>query len=217
MKTSEETRLPSLMEVRDRLRMVKERQIPGYTLDSLAKLCGTDQSTLSRIMTGRNQNPSYIIVKCVIEKVDAKRSTHTSQPDITAKDIMSESELIFASPSDHISTAVKKMLDDDLSQLPVIEDNKVVGSITDKILLRALNNIDSEYVRDIMGKPFEVISLDEPIESIRNHLLIEDRYPAVLVSINNAGRTYGIITKFDLLKADYKMKRKPQQMYESST
>ena len=39
---------------------------------------------------------------------------------------MSEKELIYASPSDHISAAVKNMVDDDLSQLPVIEDNKVV-------------------------------------------------------------------------------------------
>jgi len=90
-------------------------------------------------------------------------------------------------------------MEKEISQLPVIEGERVVGSITENDLVRAVvemgANAENLRVMDIMGEPFPAVGLEESLGVISK--LLYD-YPAVLVV--EEGRIVGIITKQDVMK-----------------
>jgi len=117
-----------------------------------------------------------------------------------AKDIMT-GNIIFVSSKDRLSKAIKKFKDYGYSQLPVIDKEVSVGSITDNIIRDVISKFENRreikalYVKEVMGEPFPQISENTPVKII-SYLLTE--YQAVLVS--REGKIVGIITKSDLLK-----------------
>ena len=88
------------------------------------------------------------------------------------------------------------MIKNDFSQLPVIDNGIVKGSITDRLLVRLGESGRVSRIREIMEKRFPVVDPDTKLETLR-HLL--DEYHAVLIDKGN--KDYGIVTKHDLLKA----------------
>jgi predicted transcriptional regulator len=100
-----------------------------------------------------------------------------------------------------VEEAKKLMIKNDYSQLPVIDNGIVKGSITDRLLVRQKTATSAAAprqvkVRDIMERRFPVVDPDTKIETLR-HLLEE--YHAVLV--DKGKKEYGIVTKHDLLRA----------------
>ena len=97
-----------------------------------------------------------------------------------------------------IKEAVKLMTDYNISQLPLIEDGKNLGSITAKKIQKIiidnpeLKNADIDLIKEL---PFPEIEDTWDIKDISNLLT---NYSAVLVKKNN--RYIGIITDADLLK-----------------
>ena len=79
------------------------------------------------------------------------------------------------------------MLKYNFSQLPVIDNGMVKGSITDKLLVALDPSLLKGRIIDVMGKRFPVVDSDMKAESVR-HLL--DEYPAILV--DRGDRQYGI-------------------------
>ena len=87
-----------------------------------------------------------------------------------------------------------------VSQLPVIEEDKFVGSIEDAQLISALGNDPSardKEVRSYMGKPFPIVQSSDPLSAVSKHFT--DSNGAVLVDLGQ-GR-YQIITRHDLVAA----------------
>jgi predicted transcriptional regulator len=115
----------------------------------------------------------------------------------TASDIMA-TNVEHVSTSQTVEDALKLMLRNDYSQLPVIDHGIVKGSITDRQLLRHVDSTNSRQakIRDVMERRFPVVDPDTKLETLR-HLL--DEYHAVLVDKGN--KEYGIVTKHDLLRA----------------
>ena len=88
-----------------------------------------------------------------------------------------------------------------ISQLPVFESGRVVGSITEKTILKILSETRSptdafkKRISDVMDDPFPTVSDETPVELLYQLLTFIE---AVLVTERNVVK--GIVTKTDLLK-----------------
>jgi len=94
--------------------------------------------------------------------------------------------------------ALRVMQSSDISQIPIFEEKKLIGTIyEDKILNLALQGKDLRklVIREVMGKPLPQVPRDAPIERV-THLLSHEG-PAVFVEMGNGH--FEILTKFDLM------------------
>jgi len=106
-------------------------------------------------------------------------------------------ELIIVSPNDLVAAALAKMNELGLTQIPVLEDGKSVGSLRENHLLsKVFNDRDllEAPVSQVMDKSFPTVDVDDDINSVSRKLRTS---PAVL--IEEYGRITGIITRHDVL------------------
>jgi cystathionine beta-synthase len=102
------------------------------------------------------------------------------------------------SPSERGIAALKRMRDLDASQMPVIEEGAVVGTVHEDDLVNAVlsgKDLSAIIVREMMRAPLPVVRKDATLEEITQY--IPGRFPALLVELG-AGK-FDIITKFDLV------------------
>jgi len=128
-----------------------------------------------------------------------------SQVPLRAEDVVRakkqagrDRELISAEPFQTVFHALRVMQSSDISQLPIFEEKKLIGTIyEDKILNLALQGKDLRklVIREVMGKPLPLVPRDAPIERV-THLLSHEG-PAVFVEMSNGH--FEILTKFDLM------------------
>jgi CBS domain-containing protein len=107
-------------------------------------------------------------------------------------------ELIFVSPEELVSEAIDRMNKTGVTQIPVIEEHKSVGSLREShILAKLLENRDllSAKVRDVMDESFPVVDVDASLAAITPKL---QESPAVL--LEDFKRITGIITRSDVLE-----------------
>lgn len=105
--------------------------------------------------------------------------------------------LVAVSPKDKVSDALHLMNVHGLSQLPVLEDNRSVGSLREgRLMSKVLANRDLLHspVSEVMEKGFPVVNEDLSVEKAAKYL--KDS-PAIL--IEEYGRIVGIITRYDVL------------------
>jgi predicted transcriptional regulator len=91
------------------------------------------------------------------------------------------------------------MKDANISQMPVIEEHRSIGIISESIILESLLNNKGDKVKDIMEDSAPVVSKNSTASAISNLLRF---YPLVLVS--DGGQLIGVVTKSDLLGKLYK-------------
>jgi len=106
--------------------------------------------------------------------------------------------LIFVEPTDTVRAALEKMKKFNISQIPVLQGSKSVGSVEEgEAMAKVLENNDllKGAVKHVMNKSFPVVTFTETIENAKTHLTRHN--PAVL--IEKSGTIVGIITKSDLL------------------
>jgi len=107
-------------------------------------------------------------------------------------------ELIVVGPNRTVYQALQSMQQQDISQLPVFEDDRPVGTIfEDKILNLALQGKDLRklIVREVMGAALPQVPSNAPIERV-THLLSHES-PAVFVEMEDG--KLEVLTKFDLM------------------
>ncbi len=105
-----------------------------------------------------------------------------------------------------VMRAVELMRRYTVSQLPVIESGRPVGSIREEALLARLvkkAELREAQVREIMDKPFPVVNVREDLEEVCKLLLRGN--PAVLVGTGDD--LQGIVTRFDVV--EYLSRRAP--------
>ena len=167
--------------------MKKLRLEAGLTQKALALRVGISQAHIAKIEQ---------------DKVDPRLSTvnrvlSVLKPSVERKcrDIMTRG-VFFAKFNDTVMKASETMVRNAVSQLPVLDGNRVVGTITEQGIVRNLNaNLASEKVAKIMDQPLPEAQEDTSIETVRTML---ERNPAVL--IRRGKESNGIITRADLLK-----------------
>ena len=106
--------------------------------------------------------------------------------------------VVSTSPGAPVRQALGLMTLHDVSQLPVMEGDNCVGSVSDwSLSQKSLEDpkLLDATVSEIMDSPFPMIAADQPIESVVK--LLSKSNPAVLVRRN--GSIEGIVTRSDML------------------
>lgn len=163
--------------------------------EELSKIINVKQSTISR-MENEEIDPPYSKVKEVFEFLEHETMIRKKK-EKKATDIMSNNP-IFINSRSSVKEAVELMNKYNISQLPILDDNKNLGSITAKKIQKIiidnheLINAEIDLIKQL---PFPEVEKDWDIKDISNLLI---NYPAVLVK--DHGTYIGIITDADLLK-----------------
>jgi len=106
-------------------------------------------------------------------------------------------DLIFVGPDDVVKDALAKMDENAVTQIPVLEEHRSVGSLREShVLAKLLTNRELlvAKVSEVMDKSFPVVEMDANLSDIKSKL---QKSPAVL--IEDFKRITGIITRSDVL------------------
>lgn len=171
----------------------KIRKKLGMTQTELANRANVSQSLIAKIESGRI-DPTYTKTK----RIFAALSDLEKKEEVKAEQLMT-SRIISIPPYASIKEAIDKMKKSQISQLPVMEDNKLVGLVTESTILDALLNSKGKNVKDVMQESPPIVPKTTSVQVISNLL---KHYPMVLVS--EEGKLVGLITKSDLLGRLYK-------------
>ena len=170
----------------------KFRKELGITQEELAERAGVTQAYIAKLETGK-VDPRLSTFNRILQALkECKKSR------FTAKELMS-SPIIGVKPYETVEYVVKLMNEYNISQVPVVAGNKVVGSITEKTLVRKsfeYEDLLSKKAMEIMEEPFPIVNEYESIEVVK--YLLEE-HPAIIVQ-NREGKPEGIITRSDLFK-----------------
>ncbi len=106
--------------------------------------------------------------------------------------------LLSVAPEAKVREALQIMEERNVSQLPVIEEQRCVGSLEESTLLGQVletSTLLEQPVRGVMEASFPIVHHDDTLEHAK--YLLARRYPAILVQEH--GKFVGIITKYDLI------------------
>lgn len=124
--------------------------------------------------------------------------------EMRVKDIITNKEdksFITIQINETVRQAFKLMKDNDISQMPVMQNGTIVGSITESAVLSFLLenpiNHSESSVEKIMGEAFPVVSDDLPFTQLSRY--IGRKIPAVMAK-DKAGNMH-IITQYDIIQA----------------
>jgi cystathionine beta-synthase len=121
----------------------------------------------------------------------------------TAKDLIAahrELPLMMCYSGELIENVVRKMRQYHISQMPVMQEGKIIGSIDDRALFEAVTDdrkMMTEPVSKVMGEPFPMVNEAATLEQLSK--MISKEVPAVLVELQDGG--HHIITRHDLIAA----------------
>ena len=169
------------------------RKSLGLTQSELAKKANVSQSLIAKIESGKI-DPTFTKTKKIFETLNYMEK----KEEIKAEEVMN-AKIISVSPKDDIKDSISKMKKFGISQMPVIDEHKAIGLISESTLLDALMTNKGKKVEDIMEEAPPTVSKTASIRVISSLL---HHYPMVLVS--DSGKLIGLITKADLLAKLYK-------------
>ncbi len=110
--------------------------------------------------------------------------------------------LVWAAPTDKVADALSKMNEMGLTQIPVLEEGKPVGSLREnRALAKVVRNRDllDSPVTEVMEASFPTVDVDASANEVTRRL---QSSPAVLVE--EYGRIVGIVTRHDVLDMSLK-------------
>lgn len=170
----------------------KIRKELGITQEELARKAGVTQAYIAKLESGKVDPRLSTFNRILQALLECKRALPK------AKDVMS-SPVISVKPYEKVETVIKLMNSHNISQIPVISGSKVVGSVTERSLVRRSLEYEDIYDRkvlEVMDEPFPIVNEEEDLEVVK--YLLEE-HPAVLVQ-DRTGRIVGIITRVDIFK-----------------
>ena len=181
--------LPSLSEIKIR------RKSAGLTQQELSKLSGVSQSLIAKIESGR-LSPGFEKARQLFDCIERLHEENS----VSAEKIMHR-HVYSVSPSDSVKRAVLLMEKNSVSQLPVIANDRSIGSITEKGVLSMLGKLPNAVdlaktkVKGVMEEALPIVQENTPVKLVSAMLSF---HAAVLVG--KKGKITGIISKSDLLK-----------------
>jgi len=113
------------------------------------------------------------------------------------KEVNAPQALVFVTPQDKLAEALAKMNELGLTQIPVLEDGRPVGSLRENRVLAKVvrdRSLLESAVSEVMEASFPTVDVDAGAQEVMRLL---QRSPAVLVE--EYGRITGIITRHDVL------------------
>ena len=166
-----------------------KRRILGISQRELARHVGTSQGTIAKIESGK-MVPNYVMGGKIFDALYA-----IERRGETTVDKLIDRKAITVSPEDMIKKAARKMARQGFSNLPVISDGKVVGRITEKILLEAGKENYENACKNFMGAPLPSVAEKTPVSIVRDLL---KREPLVVV-VGKGGKLKGVVSRIDIL------------------
>jgi len=159
----------------------------GLTQKKLAVLAGVSQAHVAKIEQGK-VDPRLSTVNRILGVLKPGQERK-------CRDFMTRG-VIFAKSKESVFKASEIMVRNAVSQLPVLDGNRVVGTITEQSIVRNLkSDLASEKTGKVMDPPLPDVQEDTTIEAVRAML---EHSPGVLVK--RGREIVGIITRSDLLK-----------------
>jgi predicted transcriptional regulator len=184
-------RFPRIEEIK------KIRKQLDLTQNELAKLANVSQSTIAKLEKN-SISASYEIVTRVFEALD--NVGRNRKINKTVRDVY-HSPVTSVHKDATLVEASELMKKKGFSQLPVMNSENVVGSISEQTILEILRSgvgveeMSRIKVEDVMNEAYPVIPDTTPVETVASLLTYSS---AVLVQ--KKGKIAGIVTKSDLLK-----------------
>lgn len=127
--------------------------------------------------------------------------------DLTVADLMTD-RVISVSPETTIQRAIRIMVRRSIRHLPVVEDDRVIGILSDRnvrVMLTAYTDADrrrhyleTTTVADKASHPVTTVRLDASAQDAAR-IFVESRIGCLPV-VGEDGRILGILTQTDLLK-----------------
>lgn len=108
--------------------------------------------------------------------------------------------LVYVTPKQLVSDALALVTESNISQIPVIDNDAFVGSISEKELLRKIvadPELAQANVMKVIEPAFPWVNIETPLEEVSQQLTKQNE--AVMVRDN--GGNYHIITHYDIFKA----------------
>src|SRR3989338_1062594 len=189
--------LPQLSDIK-----IRRKQL-GITQSELAQQTSVSQSLIAKIESGK-VIPSYENAKKLFDYLDSVEEKN----QMIAGDLMND-KVVFIEADSPVKKAVRLMEQYSVSQLPVVRNGHVVGTIDEKDVLGQIgksknpDQIASSRVEDIMTDALPQISKTSPFKIVS---ALMQHHNAVLVM--EKGKIIGILSKSDLLKLILNQKRK---------
>lgn len=122
----------------------------------------------------------------------------------TARDLVENktvADIVGVEVTATVQQAVARMNENDFSQIPVTQEQRIVGSLSASHAYSAIvkdPSITAEPVRAIMQKAFPYVDIETPVQLLAPMITPEN--PAVLVRDFPANKTY-VLTGYDVLQA----------------
>lgn len=165
------------------------------TQTALAKDAGVSQSLIARIEAG-DIDPKL----STLRKILTALKEHETKKGLFARDAMTTA-FISMSPDDTLAMASNLMEKNSISQVPVIEDDIQLGSITEEAVVKVIDSakdpskIMNKKVNQFMEPGFPTVSTDTRLDTVSKIL---EANSAILVM--DTGKPVGIVTKADIIK-----------------
>lgn len=100
-----------------------------------------------------------------------------------------------------VRNVLKLMKENDISQLPVLDNEEIIGSVTENSVLSFLlkNPLENaeQTVDQIMGTPFPVVNFELSFKELNKYL--DRKVPAVIAKDKSGGQH--IVTQYDIIQA----------------
>ena len=179
--------------------------------------CGGSTGTIFagalRVAKGLDENALVVFIVCdtgehyltkhhsdewMKEKLMLEPQKVTASLIAETKSQNSPQDLVFVSPSETVGEALKLMNENGVTQIPILEDDRSVGSLRESHMLAKLladRDLLSAPVSEVMDESFPVVDVDTSLAKIKRRL---QKSPAVLVE--DFKRITGIITRSDVLE-----------------
>jgi cystathionine beta-synthase len=122
---------------------------------------------------------------------------------ITAADLVGskQSNLITVEGTTAIGEVAMMMQQHNFSQMPVTEEGRIVGAISESRIMHAVvedPGLKNKAVKEIMQNAFPFADISTPVDALSK--MITHDTPAVLVKDFKVDKTY-IITRYDIINA----------------
>ncbi len=168
----------------------------GLSQAKLAELAGVTQAYIAKIEAGA-ADPRVSTLERISKALERPAAKDRR---VLISRIMS-SPIVFSKPTEKIERVIKAMKVHNISQLPVLDGNVQVGSVSEATILQKIasgenmSKLLSRNVSEIMEGPLPTVGKDVDIDVM--YRLLEHE-PAVLVV--DRGKPVGIVTKADVFK-----------------
>ena len=179
-----------------RIDAIKQQRLKtGATQKKLADMTGVSTSMINQIESGRTK-PSYDTARKIF---DALAKLEDSADPHRAGDFCSK-DMIILNPGHTLHEAIEKMDGHSISQIPIFEDDRVVGVITEDGIVKRItdageHSLKSTRLGDAMEPAPPIVDYNTPARALVPLI----RYSKCIM-VSKKSKIIGIVTASDTLK-----------------